>query len=339
MIKLHKKNIKIIIPISAIIIILLIVLTLSIKNNDMTKLTKISKEIVTINTSLNTAIKDDGFDYPKACEVLKNNLELFNNVNSELQSIKLKKTTSEEMKQALSDYINSNVVLYNSALDILNNQELENFSNLYKSLVQNEKTILKTSNDLSNSSLNIYFPKSANTFFVGLNNYINTLYKSNRDNEILNSQKLDFLLYINGVFSDFSGLKEDVHDALVKIREDKRDLSVLLDDINNKRSIFSEVKNKSYSISIPSGAQDCYSALEEMLNSYEVYLNSLETSVKSEIAFSKGNNNSKTSMTLFENYKSSDDIDNSYADTFDKYSTFISSFESLENTVSDYKNK
>lgn len=336
MIKLYKKNLKFIIPISTIIILLLIVLTVSLKNNDITKLTKISKEIVNINTSLRDGVKNNTFDYNSAYNLLQNNLKSFNNIHSDLNTMTLKKNSSEEMKALLLEYTNLNIDLYNSALNILNNHEIEDFTNLYKNLIANEKNILKASDDLSDSKLNISFPKSADLFFVSLNNYINNLYKLNREKDISASQKLDFLLYTNSIISDFSSLKEDLQTALIKIREDKRDLSILLNDINDKRSKFSEIKNKSYSVSIPSGAQNCYTSLEDMINSYEVYINSLESSVKSEIILNKENNN-KVSLSI--NHKSSRDLDEKYADAFDKYSNFISSFELFQNAISDYKNK
>lgn len=336
MIKLYKKNLKFIIPISTIIILLLIVLTVSLKNNDITKLTKISKEIVYINTSLKEGVKNNTFDYNSAYNILQNNLKSFDNIHSDLNNITFKKNSSEEMRALLLEYTDLNIDLYNSALNILNNQEVENFTKLYKDLIANEKNILTASDHLSNLQLNISFPKSADLFFVSLNNYINNLYKLNREKDISDSQKLDFLLYTNSVISDFSSLKEDLQTALIKIREDKRDLSILLNDINDKHSKFSEIKNKSYSVSIPSGAQNCYNYLEDMINSYEVYINSLESSVKAEIILNKENNN-KVSLSI--SNKSSGNLDEKYADAFDKYSNFISSFESFQNAISDYKNK
>ena len=331
-INFYKKNLKFIIPISIFMMLILIVLTLSLKNNDTTKLTKLSKEIVAINESLKDTIKNDTLDYNKTCSILQNNLESFNKILSELNSVPLKKADSEESRSLLLNYTHLNVDLYTSALNILNNKESEDFSTLYKSLITNEKKILKSSTDLSNLELSISFPKSANIFFVYLNNYINTLYKSNREKDISNSQKLDFLLYLNSVVSDFSKLKEDFQIALIKIREDKRDLSILLNDINNKRSIFLDIKNKSYSISIPSGAQSYYMSLEDTINSYEVYIDSLEASVKSEIALNN-------EISLYRSYNSTKTLDEGYSDANDKYSNFISTFESFQNAISDYKNK
>lgn len=59
-----------------------------------------------------------------------------------------------------------------------------------------------------------------------------------------------------------------------------------------------------------------------MLNSYEVYINSLQKSVETEI-----------------NEPTSTDIDSNYDDSFDKYKSFLSYFDSFENAINDYKNK
>lgn len=340
MIAFDKKYLKVVLSISFIVIFLFIILIIPIKNSDISKLTKISNEILTLNASLNKTIQDDNLNSNnKIFEILQNNLKSLNTINSKLQNVQLKRSSSIKIKRILYDYTNLNVELYNSTLNILNNYQTQNFADLYKNLINNEQRILKISNDLSNSSLNISFYKSDSTFFINLNKYINSLYKLNREKDISNSQKSDFLLYINSVFSDFSKLKEDLRPALIKIRQDNRDISILLDDILNKRSTFSKIRNNSFSISVPWDAQNCYMALEEMLNSYEVYLNSFESSVKNEIIFSSQNSNSKNKLIVFNHNNSSDTIDKSYDDAFDKYSSFISSFKELENAVSEYKNK
>lgn len=329
MIKIEKKHLKFIIPILFSIILIIITLTVTLRNNDINKLSKVSSEIVTINSSLQTAVTNDEFDHDKACDTLKQNLTSLNKINSNLEAINLKNSSSESLRHSLYNYINLNISLYNSSLDILNNKNQNDFSNLYKKLVTSEKDILQSSTDLANKRLDISFPKAADIFFDSLNKYVNNLYKTNRENDIVSSQKLDFTLYLNNVISNFSTLKEDVQPALIKIREDNRDLSVLVDDIDKKKSDFNKIKNESYSVSIPSGSQDSYEALEDMLNSYEVYINSLDKSVKNEINTSNSDKDSNSKEL----------IDSSYTDTFDKYKSFLSYFDSLENAVSDYKNK
>lgn len=322
MIKVQKKHIKFIIPILLSIIFIIIAITFTLESNDINKLSKISKEIISINSSLPNPKTNDNFDYDKTCDTLKKNLTSLNNINSTFEQMKFKKSSSEDIRNSLSNYINLNISLYNSALDILNNQSEDNFSDLYKQLIKYENDISQSTTSLSDKGINISFPSTANNFFHSINKYVNAIYKSNRETDITSSQKLDFSLYLDNVVSNFSNLKEDVQPALLKIREDNRNLSILLDDINNKKSDFNKIKNDSYSVSIPSGAQNSYEALEDMLNSYEIYINSLQKSVETEI-----------------NKPNSTDIDSNYDDSFDKYKSFLSYFDSFENAINDYKNK
>ena len=339
MINFYKKYMSYLIPILAFIVLLLIVLTLYLKNNDINKLSKLSNEIVSLNSSLKSATLNENFDYDKACIVLESNLNSLKDIKSRISQLELKKSESEKIRQSLNNYININMDLYTVSLNILKNKEVESFPALYKDLINKEKILLESSISISNSSINVNLPKDANIFFVKLNKYINDLYKSNRENDINNSHKLEFLLSINNIFSDISTLKEDIKPALEKIREDKRDISILLDDINKKRSILSAIKDKSYSISIPVGAENCYSSLEEVINSYTIYIDSLESSIKNEISNSKISNNTKTKKTISTLIIHPNNINDLYSDTFEKYSDFLSSINSFEDSLSAYKNK
>lgn len=322
MIKVEKKYLKFILPSILIIILIVLVLIVALKNSDINKLSKVSKEITSINSSLQSATTADSLDYDKTCDILKQNLSALNNVNSDLEQINLKKSSYEYLKKSLCDYTSLNVSLYNSALNILTSKTQNNFSELYNKLITDENNVFQASDKLTNTEVKLSFPNNSKSFFSKLNKYVNDLYKENRETDITRSQKLDFSLYLNNVISNFSTLKQDMQPALLKIREEHRDLSVLLQDINNKKSSFTTIKNGSYSVSIPSGAQDYYQSLEDMLNSYEVYINSLEKSVKTEI--SEPNSN---------------DLESTYADSFDKYNSFLSYYDTFKNAITEYKNK
>ena len=60
-------------------------------------------------------------------------------------------------------------------------------------------------------------------------------------------------------------------------------------------------------MTLPNGTQECHESLIEMLNSYEIYLNSIENSIKYDI----------------DNANLNADINNNYKDSFDKYNTCL----------------
>lgn len=324
MIKIQSKYIKFSIVTIIIFILFLIVLTLFFKNNDLHKLSTVSKEVSSLNKDLESAINNDEFDFDASITILEENLVKLEKLNAFLKNIEVK-NKNDDLKSQLSAYIESNITLYKSSLAMLNIRDPNNFSPLYDNLLKAEQNILLKTDSLKNKGLDINFPKESNIFFIKLNKYANDSFKNNRENDILYSQKQDFLLNINSLLSDFSYLKEDLQPALNNIKENQRDLSILLSDINTKRSKYLEVKDKSYSMALPQGTQDCHSSLVEMLNSYEIYLNSLEKSIQHDI--NNSNSNNKTKKT----------IQNYYEDSFDKYDTFLSCYNILKEDIKIYK--
>ena len=325
MIKFKSKDIKFSIITLSTLFISIIVLTLSFKNNDLHKLSIVSQEICNVNKDLGSTINNTDFNLNESINILKKNLVELQNLNNSLENINVT-DKNINLKNQLSSYIQSNIKLYESSLSILSMQNPNKFSSLYNDLLKSEQNILINTDSFKNSKLNLYFPEEANIFFIKLNQYVNDSFKSTREKDIIYSQKQDFLIGINSILSDFSYLKEDLQPIINNIKDTKRSLSILIGDINTKRSKYLEIKEKSYSMTLPNGSQECYESLIEMLNSYEIYLNSIERSIKYDIDNSKANDN-----------KLNADINNNYKDSFDKYNTLTSCYDDLKNNIKIYK--
>ncbi|WP_315077905.1 hypothetical protein [uncultured Clostridium sp.] len=322
---INKKSLKIISLLCGLFILILILLTLFLKNTELNKINKISKTIVTINSSLKFDENDADLDFENTKQILDENLNLLNALDNTLTNLTLKKSNSNELKSNLSNYLKLNINLYNSIISIINNKNNENFQLLYQDLVKNEEAFIKETDKLSESGIKISTPKNLKTFFISLNKFLNESYKSIRESDIISEQKRDFFIQINDLLNKFSELKNDVKPALGKIREDNRDLSILICDVNEKRSDFNKVKEASISISIPVDGKECYETLEEIISSYNSYINSLEKSIKNEMKL-----HDKSKLIL-------DNIDELYTDTFDKYDYFLSCFDNLQKTILSYK--
>ena len=325
MIKFKSRDIKFSIITLSMLFISIIVLTLSFKNNDLHKLSIVSQEICNVNKDLGSTINNNDFNSNESIDILKENLIKLQKLNNSLENINVK-DKNINLKNQLSSYIESNIKLYESSLSILNMQNPDNFSSLYNNLLKSEQNILINTDSFKNSRLNISFPKEANIFFIKLNQYVNDSFKSTREKDIVYSQKQDFLIEINSILSDFSYLKEDLNPIINNIKDTKRSLLILISDINTKRSKYREIREKTYSIILPTGTQECYESLIEMLNSYEIYLNSIESSIKYDIENSKLDDNKLNTV-----------INNNYKDSFDKYNTFLSCYGTLKNNIKIYK--
>ncbi|NFG25112.1 hypothetical protein JW813_01355 [Clostridium botulinum] len=320
-----KKTLKIICLLSSLFILILILLTLFFKNTELNKINKFSKTIVTINSSLKFDEKDAKLDFKNTKQVLDENLTQLNTLDNNLTNLTLKKSNSNELKNNLSNYLKVNINLYNSIISIINNKNNENFQSLYEDLIKNEEIFISETDKLSEFGVKTSIPKNLKLFFISLNRALNESYKSIRENDIISEQKRDFFVQINDLLNKFSDLKDDIKPALEKIREDNRDLSIVIYDLNEKRSDFNVIKDSSISISIPVGGENCYVALEEIISSYDSYINSLEKSIKDEMTLQE-----KSKLTL-------NNIDKLYTDTFDKYDYFLSCFDNLQKTILSYK--
>lgn len=323
MIKFDFKNIKFYIIVLIMLTVSFILLTLCFKNNDLYKLSTVSQAIYNLNKDLDTTVHDNTFNFPDSKNIFQEKIFKLQKLNSYLDDIKID-NKNINLKHQLSSYIQSNITLYESGLAILNMQNPNKFSYLYNNLIKSEQNILKNTNNLKNSKLNISFPKEANIFFLNLNQYVNDSFKKIREKDIIYSQKQDFLIQMNLILSDFSYLKENLEPVINNIKNTHRSLSILLEDLNMKNSKYFEIKNKSYSIILPYGTENTHSSLIEMLNSYEIYINSMEHSIQYDIENSN-------------DYKSKNSINNKYKDSFDKYNTFLSCYNDLINNIKIYK--
>ena len=99
-------------------------------------------------------------------------------------------------------------------------------------------------------------------------------------------------------------MNEDLFVAIDKIREDKRDLNVIIDDIYLKEKTYDDIKTSLLSLSIPEGNSDIYDSLIEYINSYKPYLNSIKEAVIYEKSL---NNNQLNSNEIMKIYKDSKD--------------------------------
>ncbi|EES51283.1 hypothetical protein NE172_16260 [Clostridium botulinum] len=320
-----KKTLKIICLLSSLFILILILLTLFFKNTELNKINKFSKTIITINSSLKFDEKDAKLNFKNTKQVLAENLTQLNTLDNNLTNLTLKKSNSNELKNNLSNYLKVNINLYNSIISIINNKNNENFQSLYEDLIKNEEIFINETDKLSEAGVKTSIPKNLKSFFISLNRSLNESYKSIRENDIISEQKRDFFMQINDLLNKFSDLKDDIKPALEKIREDNRDLSIVIYDLNEKRSDFNAIKDSSISISIPVSGENCYEALEEIISSYDSYINSLEKSIKNEMTLQE-----KSKLTL-------NNIDELYTDTFDKYDYFLSCFDNLQKTILSYK--
>lgn len=267
------------------------------------ELKEISLKVNKINYDLSYLVNDYTIDTNKTKDYLNesiNNLKILSNSipsldsNSKIYSIKNNLTLS----------IDSTLSLYNECLSILNDSENINNNSIITSITDLKTQCANNYKLLKKDNINIEFTKDTDLFFENYIYYINTILKINRDSNFKNTQNREFIYKLQSFSNKFDTLNEDLFVAIDKIREDKRDLNVIIDDIYLKEKTYDDIKTSLLSLSIPEGNSDIYDSLIEYINSYKPYLNSIKEAVIYEKSL---NNNQLNSNEIMKIYKDSKD--------------------------------
>lgn len=283
------------------------------KSND--SLYIITKEVDTINTNLLNEINNDFNDIDSLKEAFNESISSLTSVSEIVDN---NYSENAEYKNLILTSLSSNIDFYNNCIEALNNNneiasssELIKFSSLKDSCIQNYKNLLSYFKFDFKFADNM--DKIFNNYYLSLNNLI----KENRSNEFKEKQKREFIIKLEKLNESIPSMNEDLMPAIIRIREEERDLSIILEDIKKKEESFLNLKNSIVSISVPDGLIDYYTLFSEYLNLYEIYLESMKTSVTLEYSLNDYNENSKTIDKYYKNSASKRE------DILDSYTSYI----------------
>ena len=313
-------NPKLITKISIIILIpfiILLIVNLTPSHRNIRQLNKICKSIESYNTSLKDAIDDKSINTEVTEELLTSNSIKLADINTELTKLNVI-SKNESIKQHIIETLSYNINLNNIILNIIRNPKNTNITLKYEEYCKNYELLLKGYENLKLIGLKAELPNSAKIFFENSSNLIGTIIKLNKEKNIELNQKKSYVSSLEECIDDFDVISEDIKPALDKIREDNRSLDVLLKDIKEKKSKFSDIKSKSYNLSIPEKGNNCYELLKDTLNYYDLYITSLEHSIIIEKSLDS---------------KVDKNIDSSYLNSFSKYEDFIKSYNNLKDEL------
>jgi hypothetical protein len=311
-------GVLIIIP---LIILLMIYLTPSSRN--LRILNTYSNEITLCNIALKDAIDQGGINLKSAEDILSTKLISLNDIKSNIFS---QEVVDGELntKSKLLETLTYNISTYELCLSLIRNPKDKDIITTYNSYSTTYSLCINNYEALALLGIKAKFPEDAKNFFQASFNYFNILIKLNRESDIRSDQNKSYVTSMKECITLFNDIDEDLQPALNKIREEKRSLDVLSKDIKIKKSKLNEIKNKSYSLTIPDKGNECYSLLENTINYYDLYIIALEHSIVVEKS-SSSDDNSKT-------------IQENYTNSFSKYTDFIKSLKDL-NTELDNFNK
>lgn len=247
---------------------------------------------------------------------VEDKLSKLTDIDSNLKSLSVS-PKHQNLLTPLQDGLSKNIELYTQILSILNKPDSSKISEEYEITLKLKEECENNFYICRANLVPVYLYKNTSTYLQDIFYYINELIKTNRDKGFIQSQKNDFVVSMKSILLKLSSMDEKLFETAKLIRDSKRDLKVLVNDINTKNNSLQELKNDLYSLPIPEQANDCFIALESCLKSYGIYINYFLENLIEEI-------DGKTNPTDY--YEKSEEL-------FDK---FIKSIKDAENTLNKY---
>lgn len=280
-----------------------IIIKYSPNNLQIEKLNILLDKLSSCNNSLCESVHNQSIDTGLAKDLLSSKIIELNSLSEEVSSTPVSQK-NQLLKTKLIETISYNNSLYEITLSLLKSSDFNSLNSKFSEYASCIELVENSYNTLNILGLNGSFSEENKVFFENSSNYITTVIKISREKDIKSAQNKYFSQGINDCINLLDTISEDLKPALDKIKEDGRSINVLSDDIKAKRSKLATIKNKSYSISIPTECSSLYKEFQDTLNAFELYINQLQYSIISE--------NSSTEAVINKNYD----------DSFLKYSSY-----------------
>ncbi|MGL5416065.1 MAG: hypothetical protein ACRDAU_10445 [Clostridium sp.] len=321
---IYKENFKALSFASIIILIpliLLIVTKLNPKNSDFRQLNSISTEVYKMNSSLSSCIENDTVNTDKAKEVLP---LISKDLDIAKQNVLVIKSSAgnEKVKSALDTSLTLNINLVKQALSMYLSPDSDNLEKNLKEYKETFSLYIESLKNLNIYGLNKITSDESISFFKNTCTYFDTVINLNTLTDIKKTSERDFLLKLSTILTKFDSLNEDLAPAIANIKENNKSLTPVLEDLDKKKNIFSEIEEEYYMLSIPESGSLVSNALEVCIQEYKLYLNTLNDAINLNLV--------ETDNNLAQNL---------YDEAFKSYNNFNTSYTNLKNEISNLKNK
>lgn len=284
------------------------------------------RDITSANFMAKNLIKDQTID-------VQASLTLLPEIITELKDIKLKldKEAPSEQYTAFNTAINkgitNNILLYEQLCLSLSNPNAKDITKSFEKLQEYKNECLSNYEKASSKKLSIQLPKDTEIFFVNAFAYINEIIKLNRDSDIINSQKNDFILSMDEIVNKFKSINLDYEVPLKRVREERKSYDGIIDSIDKNSETLVSITETFNSMSIPNNALDAHNNFKVCLSGFNKYIQELRNTVSSENIKSKDKNLTE------------EEIDILYENASENYEELKASFENFILIYEKYKEK
>lgn len=320
-IKTKKMLFSIALIIILIPLILLIITKMTPSSRNIREINKLAKEVASINATLENSNDSDNVNSETAKNELSVAVVNLNKVKESLDTLEVSETVTET-KVKFNETLDYNIAFCEQALSMYMNQSSPSLDNKLKDYKGALDSFKESNNSLTKLRIDSLISENSLEFFDKTYKYFDTLIQINIMKDITKEKNSTYMLSSDKLISKFKEIDDDLKPALEDIKKNNRDLNILLTDITNKKSIFENIKNDFYMLSVPEEATELHSSLLQSINTYESYINSFDDILDSDIA-------SKDNPKGLDEYEAS----------LSKYTEFIDSLETTKKNFESFKEK
>ncbi len=320
-IKTKKMLFSIALIIILIPLILLIITKMTPSSRNIREINKLAKEVASINATLENSNDSDNVNSETAKNELSVAVVNLNKVKESLDTLEVSETVTET-KVKFNETLDYNIAFCEQALSMYMNQSSPSLDNKLKDYKSALDSFKESNNSLTKLRIDSLISEDSLEFFDKTYKYFDTLIQINIMKDITKEKNSTYMLSSDKLISKFKEIDDDLKPALEDIKKNNRDLNILLTDITNKKSIFENIKNDFYMLSVPEEATELHSSLLQSINTYESYINSFDDILDSDIA-------SKDNPKGLDEYEAS----------LSKYTEFIDSLETTKKNFESFKEK
>lgn len=283
------------------------------------QLTTYATNIYSINSKVMSINNGQTIDIGNAKNKLPNIINSLISINKNLESYTPNskyKSTFDSLKLGLDN----NILMYKQLYSILNNLESNDINTSMTNVINYKNACNKYYGAIKSSHKNFSLPEASITFINNSSSYVSNFIKIKNNRDIINTQNMEFENSINDIIRKFDLTKTDLSYYSESARKNSISYDNAIIKVQNNKDNFNNIFQQFSQINVPQNQIELYKSVNQVLSDYNSYVDSFLSSLKKEKA---------SSLPKI----SSDDIDDIYKDSNDKYITMNNDFNKLKNTL------
>ena len=289
--------------------------TLNEYNKSKKQLGTYISNIYKINTNVASINTGQTIDIEKAKDKLPFVINSLIKVNKELENYK-GDSRYQVTFNSLKSGLDNNILMYKQLLSIANNPESTDINSSIKNVVKYKDICNNYYSAIKSGDRYFGLPKASTILIDNSCNYVSNSIKMKKDNDILNTQNMEFQNNLNDILEKFNSVKTDLSYYANSARKNTISYDSAIAKVQNNKDSFNAVMQQFSQINVPADQIKLYISFKNVLDDYNAYIDSFSSALTKEKASPK-----------------SQDFSSLYKDANNKYTIMNKDLNTLKNDL------